>query len=434
MKKLKKESGAVSVLVIVTILFMLAILTTAYVSNSVRRKAQLQSQIDLRAVYAEDMDNVDEIVARLNARETGFEEAKLSSMFNKASNTEILVDGKVVTIPAKYKIAADSGTTLDEGIVITDEVGNEWVWVPVEVNAAGTLEDVLYTKSTISGGTPLCGTTGVTTDKYSKSDITSWSSRSYPGTVGNREPDLLINKDNDTRVQAAGFTNLLDMAQTMVTEYYQMIESIEEYGGFYIGRFELSGTVENPKVQRGTSDTDLPLTNASWYNLYKACKKLSANEGVAQSRMIWGCQWDATCKFISTGANGKNIQNSSTWGNYSNYNSSIGATSAQHEGYEAKAGTKAPSGTSENWKAKNIYDMAGNIWDLTQEAAGDISRNGYGGRYADTGNNMHIGRKYPYNPYQAHEDLRYSPNFNTITRIEAGSQMTHWCLTPMGQK
>lgn len=371
MKKLKKQNGAVSALVIVTIFFMLAILTTAYVSNSVRRKAQLQAQIDLRAVYEQDFDNVNEIVAGLTARETGFEEAKLSSMYRKASNTEIIIGGKTVTIPAKYKIAEDSGTTIDEGIVITDEDGNEWVWVPVELNAAGTLEDVLYTKSTVVGGTPLSGTTGVTTDKYSKSEIISgsgYSTRSYPGDTSTyREPDILANityGDTESRAQSAGFTDLSNMATRMVAEFNQMIASIEQYGGFYIARFELSGTVESPKVQRGTSDTDLPIGSTSWYDLYKACKSLSANETVAKTRMIWGCLWDATCNFIATGANGKDITNSRTWGNYSNSTEDAAVVVNSQNKY----GTKQMPGYSEFWKAKNIYDFAGNVYEWTQEA------------------------------------------------------------------
>ena len=303
--------------------------------------------------------------------------AQSNSMLNKAENTKVKVQNNIVWIPAGYKIANNTGYTIDEGIVITDNStnGNEWVWVPVELNELGTLENVLYTKSNVLGGTHLSGTTGVTTDKYSKSEIISSQTRSYPGdTSAYREPDIVTSYDNDERAQKAGFTNLLDMAQTMVTEYNQMLASIEEYGGFYIGRFELSGTVESPKVQRGTSDTDMPLANTDWYDLYKACKKLSANENVVKSRMVWGCLWDETCKFIAKG-NIYDVTNSGSWGNYV---SSNGNAAVVVDG-QNKYGTKQMPGYSEYWKAKNIYDFAGNVKEWTQEAYSIQSRTARGG-------------------------------------------------------
>ena len=33
------------------------------------------------------------------------------------------------------------------------------------------------------------------------------------------------------------------------------------------------------------------------------------------------------------------------------------------------AGGKASTGSSESWKAANIYDLAGNVWEMTMEAA-----------------------------------------------------------------
>ena len=99
------------------------------------------------------------------------------------------------------------------------------------------------------------------------------------------------------------------MAEAFISDYADMITSIETYGGFYIGRYELS----NEGVQKGKAT----LTNKNWYELYKKCTELKASEKV-ESRMIWGIQWDLTCDFISKKGEKKSITNSTTWGNYNN--------------------------------------------------------------------------------------------------------------------
>lgn len=56
MKNLKKEDGAVSVIVFVSILFFITILSGVYVINSNARKSQLQMQIQLKSEYAESLE------------------------------------------------------------------------------------------------------------------------------------------------------------------------------------------------------------------------------------------------------------------------------------------------------------------------------------------------------------------------------------------
>ena len=50
---------------------------------------------------------------------------------NKTNNTEVTAVDGTVTLPAGFKVAEDSGTTIDEGIVIEDSKQNQFVWVPV---------------------------------------------------------------------------------------------------------------------------------------------------------------------------------------------------------------------------------------------------------------------------------------------------------------
>ena len=88
--------------------------------------------------------------------------------------------------------------------------------------------------------------------------------------------------------------------------------------------------------------------------------------------MLWGLQWDATCKWLAT--SNFDIKNSSTWGNHKD-NTANGAGSKQNTGY------------SESWKANNIYDFAGNCYEITQEANDAYNRAIRGGYYLLTGSN-----------------------------------------------
>ena len=147
------------------------------------------------------------------------------------------------------------------------------------------------------------------------------------------------------------------MAETMVSEYEEMIASLEKYKGFYIGRYELSANGE----KTGATQTDV-----NWYTLYKNCTTLAVGSKV-KTRMIWGLQWDATCNWLDS--SGFSKTDSSTWGNYSN-NTATGAGSKQNTGY------------SESWKANNIYDFAGNCNEFTQEAGDTGYRAVRGGYYS----------------------------------------------------
>lgn len=81
--------------------------------------------------------------------------------------------------------------------------------------------------------------------------------------------------------------------------------------------------------------------------------------------MIYGNQWDRVMNWLEeTGAKTQEevYQDSSSWGNYSNYNTS----NPEHQ-VDGAGEDILPSGTSEYWKANNIYDLAGNANEYTQE-------------------------------------------------------------------
>ena len=288
-------------------------------------------------------------------------------------------------------------SSIDNGLVIKDDSNNEWVWVPVEESVLSGMY------ATSNDGIAISGDVGVTTKMYTKTTtVTVTIPRSTPNTTSFREPDLVTYYDKKESYYKTilGYDTPKAMAEAFTSDYANMIASIQKYGGFYIGRYELS----NEGVQKGKAT----LTNKNWYELYKKCTTLNASDKV-ESKMIWGIQWDLACDFISKKGEQKSIINSTTWGNCSD---STG-NAAVMDGETKKYGSKQVTGFSEYWKANNIYDLAGNCWEWTQEAYGTNTRARRGGDDGSIGSDNPV-----YSRLNAHANdsrfsyIRFSSDFN----------------------
>lgn len=60
-KFVKSDKGAVTTVVLLTVIFFLTILSTAYMVTATLRKSQLKSDIAAKEVYEKDFNNIDEI-------------------------------------------------------------------------------------------------------------------------------------------------------------------------------------------------------------------------------------------------------------------------------------------------------------------------------------------------------------------------------------
>ena len=311
---------------------------------------------------------------------------------------------------------APSQDSVNHGLVIKDEQNNEWVWVPVDKGTLATMYEESSDEKTLCGTT---GETAVKTKLYSKTitigkdSNTKTITRTEPGITNYREPDLVVGSNGlsydaqDTYYKTIlGETGTKEqLAQLFVDEYKAMIESVSKYGGFYIGRYELSS--------EGVQKDKATLTNTSWYNLYKKCTELQASDKV-KTRMIWGCQWDVTMNWlISSGAKTSDEVNkdSSSWGNYhyTSVKADDGTTILKASGTKAKLNTGKTTFTMAN----NIYDLAGNVWEWTQEAHYTLNRAVRGGNYNSNGSNIPASSRsadYPDNSYYA--SYRFSSHFN----------------------
>ena len=294
-------------------------------------------------------------------------------------------------VPGEFGIAEDSPNEIDDGIVITNE-GNtkQFVWIPVNDTSLAKMYEVA--EATLSKST--LGETDTKTSVYSNLRVRSgdnYTKTKPGGTKGIREPDILPDTSNGDAITGkstkgieqiksvlgiSGSTDaevMKNYAQSLVDEYKATYESIKKYDGFYIGRYEITGDVENPTVQKdGTV-----ITEKNWYNLKKACTNVVSTK-YAQSTMIYGNQWDEVMSWLIATGDKTDYQvneNSSGWGNY---NDSEGAAATNSKGPQT-------AGKNEAWKANNIYDLAGNFSEWTQEAYNTSHRVTCGGSYTVSG-------------------------------------------------
>ena len=304
--------------------------------------------------------------------------------------------------------SAPTQDSVDHGLVIRDDNNNEWVWVPVDSTTLATMYETSSDEKT------LCGT-AVTTNQYSKSEIISGKTRTTPGTLTSdnyREPDLVVGNNgtscdaNETYYKTKlGFESKEKMAEAFVADYNEMIASISKYGGFYIGRYELSSA--------GVQKDKATLTKTNWYNLYKKCKELNASNKV-ETRMIWGCQWDVTMNWLIDSKAKTDTEvniNSSSWGNY--FNTSVKADDGTTKIKANEESSKLNTGKTTFTIANNIYDLAGNCYEWTQEAGFTNYRAVRGGSYNFEGRTYPASDRQNGRPDDTSTDyIRFSSYFN----------------------
>ena len=229
---------------------------------------------------------------------------------------ELTYSDGIVYMPEGFKIAKGSASTVQSGIVIEDKDGNQFVWVPV-----ATLADYKRTWYTGHG----------TLSNYSEA----------------------LPEDEKT--------------------------SVETYKGFYIGRYE-AGDKENTEAKTLRSSNDVTKTvtikaNQAPYNYVKMAQAVSLAEGFAtkqgykaKTKLVSSYAWDTTIAFIEKTVN--NYGSSSSQGNYSNTSVTYKDITDESKPEKTKAENSSllvPTG--QTTPVCNIYDMGGNVWEMTTESS-----------------------------------------------------------------
>ena len=150
--------------------------------------------------------------------------------------------------------------------------------------------------------------------------------------------------------------------ETNLQTYRDMAASVMRYGGFYIGRFETShGDDGLPVSKRVTDGSGNIWVRYAPQDTDALCRGLYPGNGTVRGFMPWGANWDTVLQWlIDSGCRTRDeiVSDSTGWGNYSNDTFSPGATGNL-------------TGMWEETSSNNIYDLAGNNWEWTQERKGN---------------------------------------------------------------
>ena len=357
MKKILRDNkGSISALVVISVLLYSIVLTTAYMKASGKRRIQIQSQILAKEAYEKQFNNLDEIREEI-----------------------IGLPGTNETQPyyPSSEFKRVKRTNLDNGLVIEDGNGNQYVWVEVPKNTT------VYPTAGLN-------ITNFTDDEYTKieNDLHTYTSVYRNGTG---RKDTWVADNNNT----GWFTE---------SEYYAqkktMLKSVYQNGGFYVGRYEAGiGTnrmsIESQVDGKYPVPTTAPVTKADAYP-YTYVTRTQAqnlasnvNSGTKTSSLMFGVQWDLILAFMHTKGNVSNKEinvDSTNLGNYQNNTWNITNKDVKYSTddginynncpYEKKQEENVllTTGSSEKFAHMNIYDIAGNVWEYTLENTGEANR------------------------------------------------------------
>ena len=293
---------------------------------------------------------------------------------SKDGNTLYTDDtGKIAVIPKGFYIVPGLDI-IDNGLVISDvendtqNTGNQFVWIPVETPVADAEENGTETKAMAIKDKETNNYRGLLYD-FTTSGSTVKSGCTTT-TTSFREPDIVTTgTDYDAQYyESAEYGSLDEMKQDLQSQYNKMMESVEKYYGFYVGRYELGlDANSNPtskKAENGviTADNSNPKTSM-WYGLYSKCKEFAMEEGNKSvvSSMIWGSQYDAIMNWMQK--DGLKVNQPT-------------------DGINTVNNSNTTTGSEPKDILKNIFDIYGCHYEWTLEAYSNelrVSRGGYYG-------------------------------------------------------
>ena len=360
------QTGITLIALVVTIVVLLILagvsINALFSENGIIKRAQ-DAQNKMNNAQESDLNALNDLDKWINNQVNGITGGgttggdanpsttpKISTLVGKVVDKNTKAEdayGNKITIPKGFKVlahgtAAGSATytysgnnipAVQDGIVIENGTdGNQFVWVPV-----GTIKNKNNTTNTITLGrySSFTATNGV----YTPAQVASVENCTQEVTINTNYKELSVfragNSATDSTAQNATARNLEEFISTTLAN-----------GGYYIARFEASGTAS--KITSKYNQT--VLGNITQPNAAKAAREMYGeikenNKLVYASDLVNSYAWDTAIVFIQT-YSGKT--------DYASHN-------------ESKT-TKAFTATGKNNdKYCNIWDMSGNAYEWTTE-------------------------------------------------------------------
>ena len=294
-EKLKINQRGVSLNIILTIIIIVLILITFVLIFVLKKTDTDSARNNLNQVISDEYENE-----------------------NKIISTKIT--GSTPYLPSGFSASTTKGeTTIEEGLVIKDGSGNEYVWIPVPNDGTGPNYD-------------LVNNTQEDSDEYYNAIEQALSDYSYFNEVDKEYIDDWSNY-SETTEEALGIKDYNALKR-------KMLKSIYENGGFYVGRYETGyKTGEIREISRSDDNYETKLQqminmtanqliesnkpviqkDAYPYN-YITCNQAqiladSFQSGEYTSSLLFGIQWNLMLKCLKN--TGVDVYlNSKDWGNY----------------------------------------------------------------------------------------------------------------------
>ena len=331
---LKNRKGITLVALVVTIVVLLILagvsINLVLGNNGIIAKAK-DAETKSAEASQNDLKGMNGLVSEMEGALAGNGSTGSGNNF-MTKNTEVTYPDGKVWIPEGFKVADDSASTVQGGVVIEDKDRNQFVWVPV-----ATLADYKRT--------------------------------AYSTNVATEETDTAT---NSIKINYSSSKNSEYFTEALPEDEKT---SVERYKGFYIGRYE-AGDKENTEAKTLRSSNDVTKTvtikaNQAPYNYVTRTQAVSLAEGFAtkqgykaKTKLVSSYAWDTTIAFLQKV--NSDYGNSSEEGNYLDttfsYTDITGASQTKAEG----SNVLVPTG--QTTPVCNIYDMGGNVCEWTTES------------------------------------------------------------------
>ena len=228
----------------------------------------------------------------------------------------------------------DKNKYRNQKVVGTDLLGNQYVWIPCTTDSSSS--DLQYART--EWGVEVDGDDN---SRAIKDELTlTDASVTY--------------SDSDT---ANGIN--ADVSKEIVAQIKAEKASVAQYGGYYIGRYEVGKNGDTAVVKYDQT----PYAEITWSTAYGLAKKIITNSEV-NSYLCSSYAWDTAVNFI---------QNNSTAKNYATSIEGFNGNWNSQEVKDPSGNVIKPAGTSQQLNTGlttqfcNIFDMGGNEAEFTTE-------------------------------------------------------------------